>query len=112
MSRKKSGIQPKSKELIKEAVDIVRNTEDDDAAIAFLKDTLTDDYPDLDLGRMNLHEAIAILDSPKTKKKTKNMEVIEDLNKSLGKFIDAQEEKLNKVKSKKKATKKRRKRKR
>ena len=99
-------IKPKSKEMIKEAVDIIHNTEDDEAAISFLKETLIDDFPDLDLGRMDLHEAIEVLGKKEDKKdKTKgNMKTIENLNKSLGDFIDKVENQT------KKSTKKRKKR--
>lgn len=97
----------KSKDIIKEATDIVLNTEDDNAAIAFLKDTLEDDFPGMDLGRMDLHKAIEVLDTGKNK--SKNMKVIEDLNKSLGKFINKAESKSKKVVKKKAKVKKKRK---
>lgn len=104
MFKKTKKITPKSKEMIEEASDIIRNAEDDEAAIAFLKDTLEDDYPDLDLGRMNLHEAIDVL-SNGNKKKNGNIKLVEDLNSSLGKFIDRQEEKIQKASIKRKNTK-------
>ena len=103
-------IKPKSKEMIKEASDIVQNTESDEAAISFLKETLDDDFPDLDLGRMNLHEAIEVLGKPEDKKSSEkgNMKVIENLNKSLGDFIDKVENQAN-VKKKLKKKRKRKK---
>lgn len=107
---KKKKFQLKSKEYIKETTDIVQNTEDDEAALAFLKDTLIDDYPDLDLGKMDLHEAIGVLD--KKKKKSGSKKLIEDLNKSLGDFIDNQESKMKTQKKVVKKTKRTRKRKR
>lgn len=111
MAKKK--FQLKSKEYIKETTDIIQNTEDDEAALAFLKDTLIDDYPDLDLGKMDLHEAIDVLD--KRKKKSASKKLVEDLNKSLGDFIENQESKMKtrkKVKKVVKKTKRTRKRKR
>lgn len=103
MSKRSNEFKPKSKEVIKEAVDIILNTEDDEAAIAFLKDTLEDDYPDLDLGRMDLHEAIGVLggNSIKKAKKSGSRKAIEDLNKSLGNFIDTQESNIKKSRKKK-----------
>lgn len=103
-------IKPKSKEMIKEAVDIIHNTENDEAAIGFLKETLIDDFPDLDLGRMDLHEAIEVLGKKEDKKDSKkgNMKTIENLNKSLGKFIDKVENQTS-VKKKSNKRKKRRK---
>ena len=103
-------IKPKSKEMIKEATDIVQNTESDESAISFLKETLDDDFPDLDLGRMDLHEAIEVLGKKENKKDNKkgNMKTIENLNKSLGNFIDKVENQAN-VKKKARKRKKRRK---
>lgn len=104
----KRRVEPKSKEYVRETLDIVQNTEDDEAALDFLKNALDDDYPDLDLGSMDLHEAIKVLDPDK--EKTKSKQVIEDLNSSLISFIDSQNK--NKDKEKKKTNKKSRRRKR
>lgn len=100
MSRKK--IKTKSKDMIKEAVDIVKNSENDESAVAFLRDTLDDDFPDLDLGRMDLHEAIKSIGAQEDKKKaTGGRKAIEDLNKSLGDFIEIQARKLEEANRKK-----------
>ena len=100
MSRKK--IKTKSKDMIKEAVDIVKNSENDESAVAFLRDTLDDDFPDLDLGRMDLHEAIKSIGAQEDKKKaTGGRKAIEDLNKSLGDFIEIQARKLEDANRKK-----------
>ena len=88
-------LKPKSKEYIQEAVDIIMNTEDDDAALAFLKDTLEDDFPDLELGTMDLHEAIKVLDGEE-KKKSGNRKAIESLNESLGDFLQSQQKNIKK----------------
>ncbi len=93
-------IKPKSREMIQEAVDIIRNAEDDEAALAFLQDTLVDDYPDLDLGRMDLHEAIEILNKEKDNSGDKSK--IEDLNKSLADFLNFTKSKKTKRKRKRK----------
>lgn len=95
-------LTPKSREYIQEAVDIIRNTEDDEAAIAFLKETLEDDYPDLDLGRMDLHEAIAVLGGGKEKSYAGDRSKIEDLSKSLAEFVNKTNKTSNKPKTKKK----------
>lgn len=101
MAVKKTKFKHKSKDMIDEALDIVKNTEDDDSAIKFLRETLNDDFPDLDLGRMDLHEAIEKLNYKEDKEnKSHSQKVIEDLNKSLGDFLDIQEKKLNAVKKK------------
>lgn len=80
-------IVPKSKSVIREAADIVINSDDDSAAIDFLRETLEDDFPDLDLGKMDLHEAIQVLGgdevSPEKKEKTKGFE---NINKALEMF--------------------------
>ena len=49
----KRRIKPKSKAYIKETTDIIENTHDDDLALQFLKDSLDDDYPDMDLASMD-----------------------------------------------------------
>lgn len=83
----KKKIVPKSKSVVKEAADIVINSDDDSAAIEFLRDTLEDDFPDLDLGRMDLHEAIQVLGgdevTPKKKDKAKGFD---NINKALEMF--------------------------
>jgi hypothetical protein len=93
-------IKPKSRKMIQEAVDIIRNAEDDEAALAFLQDTLVDDYPDLDLGRMDLHEAIEILN--KRENNSGDKRKIEDLNKSLADFLNFSKSKKSKRKRKRK----------
>lgn len=105
---KRRKVQPKSKEYVRETLDIVQNTEDDEAALDFLKTTLDDDYPDLDLGSMDLHEAIKTLDPEK--EKSKGRQTLEDLNNSLTQFI-ASQEKEKKKKSKKKTRKRKRRKK-
>lgn len=100
---KKRKISPKSKEYVKEAVDIVRNTEDDKAALEFLKNTLDDDFPDLDLGSMDLHEAIKVLGIDK---KTGDRKRIENLNDSLGEFLEIQKQKKESKRKNKKRNKK------
>lgn len=104
----KKKIVPKDKEMIAEVVDIVRNTEDDAAAIEFLRDTLEDDFPDLELGSMDLHEAIKVLGgNEKPKKKSIGRQAVENLNDSLGEFLSAQQKKTErKRKSKRKSKKK------
>lgn len=111
----------KSKESIQEAADIVRNSQDDDAAIQFLKEALEDDFPDLELGSMDLHEAIKVLggsESFNTAEKDTgggNKQAIEDLNKTLGAFMSKQNKAKapvkQKVKAKRKVKRKRRKKK-
>lgn len=101
----------KSKEMIDEATDIVMNTEDDSAVIEFLRETLVDDYPDLDLGKMDLHEAIGVLGGSEVSK-NENMRNIENLNKSLSDFlsqVEKNKEKASKGKKAKKRKKQRRK---
>lgn len=107
MRNKNNRLERLSKEEVREAVDIIKNTEDDEAAIAFLQDTLTDDFPDLDLGRMDLHEAIEILGGSEVKKfevpKEKgDRNAIESLNDSIGVFLNNQEQRLKKIKNKRK----------
>jgi len=84
MSKKKNRAQ-----MIKEADDIIRNTLDDENAVAFMQETWIDDFPDLDLGRMDLHEAVDELEHKLTKKKLNTgQKAIYDLNRSLDKFIE------------------------
>lgn len=82
----KNRIKPKSKKMVNEAVDIILNTDDDSSAVSFLQDTLEDDFPDLDLGKMDLHEAIGVLggDEPEEKKKKTGFE---NINKALEMFM-------------------------
>ena len=105
----KKKIVPKDKEMIAEVVDIVRNTEDDAAAIEFLRDTLEDDFPDLELGSMDLHEAIKVLGgNEKAKKKSIGRQAAENLNDSLGEFLSTQQKKTKRKRKSKKRGKKRR----
>jgi len=90
--KRKKKIVPKSKEYIEDISDIILNAESDDAAIAFLKDSIIDDFPDLDLGSMDLHEASKVL-SDTNRKKRKGPVV--GLNEALGKFIEDQQRKKN-----------------
>lgn len=122
MTNQRGKLKPKSRELVQEAADIVRNSEDDQAAISFLQDTLEDDYPDLELGSMDLHEAIETLGFGEDKPKRKgssfgNREEVENLSKALGNFMNksnkpkaapkAKAEPKVRAKSKKKKKKKR-----
>lgn len=78
-------LKPKSKELIKEAADIVINSDSDEAAIQFLRETLDDDFPDLELGSMNLHEAIKVLGTDEDKVSHKVN--LENLSEALAAFM-------------------------
>lgn len=97
--RTKSTFKPKSKAMIAEALDIVKNSEDDKSAVAFLRDTLVDDYPDYDFANMDLHEASKVLEKPE-KKKSVGKKAIEDLNESVTRLVEAQERLVAKNKSK------------
>lgn len=103
----KRRIKPKSKAYIKETTDIIENTHDDDLALQFLKDSLDDDYPDMDLASMDLHEAIKVLGSDDNKKKSDSKGIIEDLNASLTDFINSQKKEKPKVKKKRRRRRKR-----
>lgn len=92
---KKGRLKPKSKEYIQEAVDIVMNTENDDAALSFLKETLDNDFPDLELGKMDLHEAIKVLGNDRGRN-TGRRKTIENLNDSLEKLVKSRGKKKNK----------------
>lgn len=78
-------LKPKSKELIKEAADIVINSDSDEAAIQFLRETLDDDFPDLELGSMDLHEAIKVLGTDEDKVRHKVN--LENLDEALAAFM-------------------------
>lgn len=104
MDNKKMRLKPKSREMIKEAADIVRNSEDDGAAIAFLQQTLDDDFPDLELGSMDLHEAIKVLGKDE---QVGDRKALENLNQALGDFM-----KKHKITNKKEGNKRTRKRRR
>lgn len=85
MLKRNKKIQPKSKEMIREAADIIINSDDDSAAVGFLRDTLDDDFPDLELGSMNLHDAIKVLDgSQETSSRKKG---VENLNRAFESFM-------------------------
>lgn len=106
----KKRILPKDREMISEALDIVMNTEDDEAAIAFLRDTLDDDYPDLDLGSMNLHEALDILqigeDVPgKPGTPGKPIDATIDINKAFAELMELKERRAKQAKKTKKTRK-------
>lgn len=105
LSKQRGRLQPKSREVIKEAADIVRNSEDDGAAIDFLRNTLDDDFPDLDLGSMDLHEAIKVLGN---EQEEGDMNAIKNLNEALGEFMNKQ----SKLKGNKKKGRRKRRRKR
>ena len=94
MSKK---IKAKPKKVIKEAEDIILTSIDDKTAIRYLKEIIEDDFPDLDLGRMNLHEALSALDEKELKNKNKDLSVRENLNNALGSFIDTQETRMQKI---------------
>lgn len=81
MSKK---IKTKSKEEVKEATDIILNTEDDDSAVVFLRETLQDDFPDLELGSMDLHEATKVLGGDKESSKNT---AIKNLNQAFSDFM-------------------------
>lgn len=96
----------KPKKIVKEAEDIVINSVEDATAIRYLSEILEDDFPDLDLGRMDLHEALETFDKKNANKnKSKSRKTIENLNNALGEFIDAQESKMNSTKKKSVASK-------
>lgn len=103
----KRRIKPKSKAYIKETTDIIENTHDDDLALQFLKDSLDDDYPDMDLASMDLHEAIKVLGSDGNEKEKDSKGLIEDLNASLTDFINSQKKEKPKVKKKRRRRRKR-----
>lgn len=92
-------LKPKSKELIKEAADIVINSDNDEAAIQFLRETLDDDFPDLELGSMDLHEAIKVLGTDDDKARHKVD--LENLDEALAAFMK-RDAKNNKKKRKRK----------
>lgn len=92
-------LKPKSKELIKEAADIVINSDNDEAAIQFLRETLDDDFPDLELGSMDLHEAIKVLGTDDDKARHKVD--LENLDEALAAFMK-RDAKNNKKKGKRK----------
>lgn len=94
MSKK---IKAKPKKIIKEAEDIILTSIDDKTAIRYLKEVIEDDFPDLDLGRMNLHDALSALDEKELKNKEKDFSVVENLNNALGNFIDTQEARMQKI---------------
>lgn len=100
-------IKPRTKEKMKEIADIVKNSETDEAALEFLQDALEDDFPELELGKMDLHEASKILGGDEPEREPKG-NLVENLNASLGKFIDKQEKNHNKRKRKRRKNKKRR----
>lgn len=108
MNKRKQRFKPKSREMIREAADIVRNSQDDDAAIEFLRDTLDDDFPDMELGTMDLHEAIKVLDGEEA---AGDKEAIRNLNEALGDFMKRQNKPEEKKAVKRKRRKKRRKKK-
>lgn len=85
MTRKE--FKRKSREVVREATDIVLNTESDEAAVDFLRDTLGDDFSHMELGSMNLHEAIEVL-GIEDSSKSRNMMNIENLNETLNKFMN------------------------
>lgn len=82
----KKRMKSKSREKMLEIADIVKNSETDEAALEFLKDALEDDFPDLDLGRMDLHEASEVL-SRKNDGVIKGRKASENLNSALEGFM-------------------------
>lgn len=91
----KKKVQAKDKAFIKDAEDIILNDIEDETALKHLSEIWIDDFPELDLGTMDLHEAIETIGE--NKKKSKAIKTIEDLNKSLGEFIEMQEKKAKKA---------------
>lgn len=92
MSKKK--IKATERKKVKEAVDIIRHVDDDDLARQFLQDTLDEDYfPDMDLGSMDLHEAVEELDrKTKRRKMSAGQKIIADLTSSLDDFMKKHDE--------------------
>lgn len=94
MEVKKTRLKTKSVEKMKELSDIIKNSETDEIALGFLKESWEDDFPDLDLGREDLHSASEVLivenESPKRNKST---EIEDDLNKEFKYFFKKKEDK-------------------
>lgn len=86
MFKRTKKIQPKSKEMIREAADIIINSDDDAAAIGFLRDTLDDDFPDLELGSMDLHDAIKVLEG--SQETVSRKRGLENLNNAFESFMN------------------------
>lgn len=86
MFKRNKKIQPKSKEMIREAADIIINSDDDAAAVGFLRDTLDDDFPDLELGSMDLHDAIKVLDG--SQESVTRKRGLENLNNAFDSFMN------------------------
>lgn len=104
-----SKIKATDRDKVKEAVDIIKNVDDDEAALEFLKDTLDEDYfPDMDLGSMDLHEAVEKLDTnSKRRKMTMKQKVIADISKSLDEFMELQDKKKRQKQAQKRKRKRR-----
>ena len=94
---------------MKEVADIVKNAENDEAALAFLQDTLEDDFPDLELGTMDLHEAIKSLGGEEADKDALgDRETMENLTAKLESFMMVQRGKEKREVKKTKRTKRKR----
>ena len=106
--RRKKKITARSKEVVNEAKDIIINSETNEDVVNFLRETLEDDFPELDISKTSLHEATDLL-SVKTSKKA-HTTVSADLINELDSFIRKSREKESKAtkRGRKKRTKRRR----
>lgn len=91
---KKSRLKTKPVDKMKELADIVKNSETDEIALEFLKEAWEDDFPDLELEKMNLHEAVDILTESQRENNTKKeSELNSDLDFEFFSFMNRNKEK-------------------
>lgn len=106
--KKRRTVLPRSKKVVKEASDIILNTEDDKDAVHYLRETLTDDFPEIDISKMSLHEASEVLNDGQTKKSGGKVtqDLISELNDFVMKSAIEREKKARKESKRKKTFKK------
>lgn len=102
MEEKRTRLKTKPIEKMKELADIVKNSETDEIALEFLKDSWEDDFPDLDLGRENLHLASEVLNKDRDKSFESSAMVEKDLNNEFTSFFKKKAAKKTKRKRRRK----------
>lgn len=100
-SQERKRLETKSLEKMKELSDIIKNSETDEIALSFLKESWVDDYPDLDLGREDLHIATKILSGDESGVKESDLEVKDgNLNEDFLSFFMKKKEKAKRRRKK------------
>lgn len=96
-------IKRKTREDIEDVNKVVNSYENDSDAIRHLQDIIGDEYPEIDLTKMDLHEAVDVFDELRgNQKKQGNKAKVEDLMSELDNFISLSKKPSKTTKKKRK----------